>query len=200
MTAAGWAPDYVDAAQLEDFVRANPDDIFLPTYGTAASRAVDGFCNRQFGRLLLPTTWTYDGHRAARLPSGRWLLHIDDVQDVTGLTVTVDGAAAAAGVDGYQLWERNAADQGYPYTGITLAARPYGDVEVFARFGWTTVPAAVMGATWLQVNRWHVRRESPYGTAGSPGEGTEIRLTAVLDPDVRAILAGGRLIRKRMPQ
>jgi hypothetical protein len=78
--------------------------------------------------------------------------------------------------------------------------RPAGDVDVTARFGWNAVPAGVSGATWLQVNRWNARRESPYGVAGSPTEGSEVRLSAVLDPDVRAILSGAKLIRKPMPQ
>lgn len=195
-----WAPDYVDEADLVDFVRTASDNPYVGTYGTAAARSIDDFCNRQFGKLDTPATFTYDACAAAQLENGRWLLSVDDVQDLTGVTVTVDGTVVAAGVDGYQWWERNALAKGYPHTGITLAARPTGDVDVLAPFGWSAVPAAVPGAVWLQVNRWHIRRESPYGTAGSPSEGSEIRLSARLDPDVRAILAGGRLIRARMPR
>lgn len=194
-----WAPDYADAADLADFVRTASDNPYVGTYGTAAARAVDDFCNRQFGQLDAPATFTYDACNAAPLDNGRWLLLIDDVQDITAATVTVDGAAVAAGADGYQWWERNAVAKGLPYTGITLADRPSGDVDVFARFGWSAVPAAVPGAVWLQVNRWHIRRESPYGTAGSPSEGSEVRLSARLDPDVRAMLSG-RLVRARMPR
>lgn len=191
-----WAPDYVDAADLIDFVRTSADNPYVATYGTAAARAVDDFCNRQFGQLDAAATFTYDATTAAPLANGRWLLLVDDVQDVTGMTVTVDGTA----VTDYVMWERNEAAKGRPYTGITLASRPTGDVDVFARFGWSSVPAAVPGAVWLQVNRWNVRRESPYGTAGSPSEGSEVRLSARLDPDVRTMLAGGRLVRARMPQ
>lgn len=190
-----WAPDYVDQDVLEDFVRTNADNPYIGTYGTAASRAVDGFCHRQFGQLATVGTFTYDGYRAGRLPSGKWLLMIDDVQDTASMTVTVDGTA----VTDYQLWERNAGPMGYPYTGLLLDTRPTGEVDVAARFGWNAVPAGVKGAVWLQVNRWNARRESPYGVAGSPSEGSEVRLTAVLDPDARAILAGGRLVRKGMP-
>lgn len=195
-----WAPDYVDTAALEDFVRANPGNPYLPGYGTAASRAVDAACARQFGKLDAPATLVYDGHTVFHLRSGRWLLPIDDVQDVTGVTVTVDGTLLDPGA--YTFWERNAAVHGVPYTGLLLTdpVDPGADVAVQAMFGWTAVPAAVEGAVWLQVNRWHVRRESPFGTAGSPSEGSEVRLTAVLDPDVRAILSGGRVIRKRLPR
>lgn len=196
-----WAPDYVTAADLEDFVRTSTGDAYIPGYGTAASRAVDEACNRQFGQLAAAGTLTYDAGQAAQLPNGRWLLMIDDVQDLTGVTVTVAGTAVAAGVDGYQWWERNAAVFGVPYIGLTFKDRPApGDLSVFAKFGWTAVPAAVPSAVRLQVNRWHIRRESPYGTAGAPSEGSEIRLSARLDPDVRSILAGARIMRQRMPR
>lgn len=193
-----WKPDYVDAADLADFVRVNADNPYVGTYGTAAARLIDDACNRQFGQLDAAATFTYDACRAAQLDNGRWLLLVDDVQDITAATVTVDGTAVAAGVDGYQWWERNAVAKGEPYTGITLADRPSGDVDVFALFGWSAVPAAVTGAVWLQVNRWNIRRESPYGTAGSTGDGSEVRLSARLDPDVRLML--GSVVRGRMPR
>ena len=195
-----WAPDYVDEGALADFVRTESDNPYVGTYGTAAARAVDDTCNRQFGQLDEAATFTYDSSAAAQLPNGRWLIQIDDVQDLTGVTISLDGITLTEGVDGYEWWERNAVAKGKPYTAITLASRPAGELAVLAKFGWSAVPAPVPAAVWLQVNRWHVRRESPYGTAGSPGEGSEVRLSARLDPDARAILAGGQLIRARMPQ
>lgn len=195
-TSGMWAPIYVDEEELADFVRAGADNPYIATYGEAACRSVDGFCHRQFGQLPTAETWTYESHRAAQLPSGRWLLDIDDVADTSGFAVTVDGVA----VDDVEMWPDRAAAYRVPYTGITLPTRPRGKVGTTARFGWNAIPAAVTGAVWLQCNRWHTRRESPYGVAGSPSEGSEMRLTAVLDPDVRAILSGAKLIRKRMPQ
>lgn len=195
-----WAPDYVDADALADFVRTASDNPYVATYGTAAARAVDDYCNRQFGKLAAPALFTYDAHRAAPLHDGTWLLLVDDVQDITGAAVTVDGTAVAAGATGYMWWERNAVAKGVPYTGLRLADKPAGEVGLTVAFGWNATPAAVTGAVWLQVNRWHIRRESPYGTAGSPSEGSEVRLSARLDPDVRAILSGGNLVRGRMPQ
>lgn len=194
-----WEPDYADAAELEDFVRVNADNPYVATYGTAAARAVDGYCNRQFGRFDAPAAFSYPSDRAAPLRGGRWLIMTDDIPD-TPTAVTVDGSTVAAGVDGWQLWPPNEQAKGRPALGITLADRPYGDVVVTDRFGWLTPPACVAAAVWLQVNRWNVRRESPYGTAGEPGEGSEIRLSAVLDPDARLVLAGTGIVRKRMPR
>jgi hypothetical protein len=195
-TSGMWQPSYVDEEELIDFCRTAADNPYVGTYGVAACRAVDSYCNRQFGQLSSAETWTYDATNAARLRNGRWLVMIDDLQDTSGMTVTVDGTA----VTDYQMWERNASGQGRPYTGITLATCPTGDIDVAARFGWNAVPAAVPAAVWLQVNRWNARRESPYGIAGSPGEGSEVRLSAVLDPDVRVVLSGVGLVRKRMPR
>jgi hypothetical protein len=198
-----WAPDYVpvDGEEgLAAFVRAPADDPFLPAYGTAAARAVDDYCGRQFGQLDDPATLTYDGYNAVQLQDGSWVLPVDDVQDLTAVTVTVDGTAIAAGVDGYRWWEPDAIVKGYPHTALRLADQPCGEVEVFARFGWLAYPASVVGAVRFQVNRWHIRRESPYGIAGSPSSGSEMRLGANLDPDTKKILAGGRVVRARRPR
>lgn len=193
-----WAPDYVTADDLAEFVRASDDDPYVADYATAASRAVDDLCNRQFGLMDAPATLVYDASRAAQLGNGRWLVQTDDMMITAGLTVAVDGAPVDAG--DYRLWEPNAAAFGRPYTGITFTYQPTGDVAVTTKFGWASVPASVPAAVRLQGNRWHVRRESPYGTAGSPAEGSEIRLSNRLDPDVRAILRGARLMRPRRPR
>lgn len=195
-----WKPDYVDVPTLADYVRTDPADPYLASLGTAASRAVDGYCNRQFGRLDVAATFTYDACNAALMINGRWLLAIDDVCDATGLTVTVNGASVAAGSSGFLMWPRDAIAKGKVHTGITLQDKPTGDVAVNNRFGWLAYPAGATSAVRIQVNRWFIRRESPYGTAGAPDEGSEVRLGAVLDPDVRTSLAGAGIVRARMPR
>jgi hypothetical protein len=199
----GWAPEYVPIAGedgLAAYCRTSADDPFLVSIGPAAARAVDDFCRRQFGQLAAPATFTYDAHNAARLADGTWVLEVDDVQDITAATVTVDGTVVAAGIDGYRWWESNAVVKGYPYTALRFAERPCGTVEMFARAGWSAVPDSVPAAVRLQAHRWFIRRESPYGIAGSPTEGNAVRLGARLDPDARVILAGGGVIRARMPR
>lgn len=198
-----WAPPYVPVAGddgLAAYVRTPATDPFLATLGPAAARAVDTFTNRQFGQLTVPATFTYDAHRASSLPDGSWVLEVDDVQDITGATVTVDGSPVLPGTDGYRWWPRNAAAKGQPYTALQFADRPCGDVDVFAKFGWSAVPDAVPSAVRLQTNRWFVRRESPYGVAGAVDAGTGIQLIGVLDPDVRTLLSVAGLVRARMPR
>ena len=52
------------------------------------------------------------------------------------------------------------------------------------------VPSSVKLAVLLQASRWVKRREAPFGIAGSPEMGNELRLLAKLDPDVMVLLAG----------
>jgi hypothetical protein len=48
----------------------------------------------------------------------------------------------------------------------------------------------VLAAAKLQCARWNFRRDAPAGVAGSPDQGSEIRLLSRLDPDVAVSLAG----------
>lgn len=186
-----WAPDYVPADELEAFVRVNADNPYVGTYGTAAARAVDGFCNRQFGRLDVAAAFTYEGWKAARRPDGTYLLPVEDIPEASGTVVTVDGTAVTAGASGYRLWPFNNLAMGKPATHLLLAERPCGDVLVTNRFGWLATPAAVTAAVWLQVNAWNIRRESPFGAAGDAASGTAETIggSRRLDPDARAMLS-----------
>lgn len=51
-------------------------------------------------------------------------------------------------------------------------------------------PASVKLATMIQGSRWAKRRDSPFGIAGSPEMGNEMRLLARIDPDVAVLLGG----------
>ena len=58
------------------------------------------------------------------------------------------------------------------------------------------VPSSVKLATELQASRWAKRRDAPFGVAGSPELGSELRILAKLDPDVQILLGGqGELTR-----
>jgi len=56
-------------------------------------------------------------------------------------------------------------------------------------WGWSAVPVPVKEATYLQASRFHSRRDSPYGIAGSPDQGSELRLLSRVDPDVAVSLS-----------
>jgi hypothetical protein len=195
-----WQPDYTTLARAKDFVRVadTVDDIELAAWITAASRAVDDKTNRQFGQAVGVAARTYRRAPYYDRSTGFWVLEIDDVQVTTGLLV--NGVAYAS--SGCTLLPDTAALDGRPYTQLGFTFQPYESAPgvpqsnvITAQFGWTAVPVQVEAAVWLQLNRWNARRDSPYGIAGSPDTGSEMRLLAKLDPDVATTLAG--LTRRR---
>jgi hypothetical protein len=182
-----WAPDYLTPDEAAEFIyRDAPGADELATWCTAASRAIDKKTNRQFGQVDAPVVRTYRRPAVYDVVSGLWLLEVDDIQDVTGLTV---GGTAYAD-SGATLLPDNAALDGRPYERLGFTDYPTAPVVVSALWGWSAVPAQVVGACQLQVSRWAARRNSPYGIAGSPSDGSEMRLLARLDPDVSTTLAG----------
>lgn len=199
-----WAPDYVTKDELKSFLRIDVgdvvDDAQLAIAITAASRAVDKTCSlgfpRQFGQVAAaePRLYTpkFDCSRVgATWPIGKWVVQIDDLMDATGLTVTTSKGA----VDLFVKQPVNAAAIGKPWTRLVIdplaAVVPVGfenEVTVTAKFGWATVPVTVKQATLLQASRLFKRRDAPFGVAGSPEVGSEVRLLARVDPDVAVTL------------
>lgn len=197
-----WKPDYITATDVAAFLRVDDtvDNAEFSIWATASSRAIDRRCNRQFGLLTAAAARTYRRPPYLDRNTGLWLLDIDDVQDATGLLV--GGVAYAS--SGATLLPDNAPGDGVPWTRLGFTAQPTCSTPgspvttvVTAKFGWTTVPTQVVAAAKLQCNRWNARRDSPFGIAGSPDAGSEMRLLARLDPDVATTLAG--LSRPRRP-
>lgn len=182
-----WKPDYVTSAELKSYLRIEDaaDDPMVALWVTTASRAVDDYCGRQFGQTATVEERTYDAvyDRAC----WRSVAEIDDVQDVTDMVVT-DANGNEVAADDYELGPVNAPVKGRPYTRVLLARA--GRVTIAARWGWSAVPAPVKNATLLQAARLAARRDAPFGIAGSPAEGSEVRLMASLDPDLRTALGG----------
>jgi uncharacterized phiE125 gp8 family phage protein len=181
-----WAPAYVTTADLKSYLRIGDtgDDAQLDLAIEAASRAIDRATNRQFGAVAATEerryTAAYDRRRR------RWVVEVDDVMNAT-MTVTGD----AGEIDGYDLEPINAAQLGRPWTHVAVrsdsAVQPTDTehgVTVDAVWGWSAVPAAIEQACLLQASRIHARRTSPYGVAGSPELGSELRLLARVDADV----------------
>lgn len=198
-----WAPDYATTAELAALVRIQDtlDDVQLGLAITTASRAIDGpaGCNRQFGQVASPEARFYAGRWD---PEGsRWVVETDDLMTVTGLAVAIDDAA-----DGtysttldtvYTGWRpSNAGAKGRPWTSMSVLpssgvqpGRRADSVRITARWGWTSVPTTIKQACLLQASRILARRDAPFGVAGSPDAGSEVRLLARLDPDVAVAIA-----------
>lgn len=192
-----WKPDYVTLAAAKAYLRVPDavDDAQIQVWVTAASRAIDRYCRRQFGQLAAPAARVYRRAAAYNPVLGLWCLEIDDVQDVTG--ALVNGVAYAS--SGAVLLPDNAPADGRPWTRIGWAAQPACTAPgapvlntLTMRWGWSAQPAQVDAAAELQISRWNFRRDAPAGIAGSPESGSEVRLLDRLDPDVKTSLLGLR--------
>lgn len=181
-----WSPDYVLASDLKAYLRITDtvDDAQIAFAITAASRAVDRACNRQFGLVAAPEARVYTAawDKARR----KYTVSIDDLMTETGLEIATDAA-----VTDYSLYPSNADLTGQPWTRIILntgGTCTEDGVTVTAKWGWTTVPVAMQQATLLQAARLFKRQDAPFGVAGSPELGSELRLLAKVDPDVAVVL------------
>jgi hypothetical protein len=192
-----WAPDYATLAQVKKPIGIDVDDtrfdVELQQFLTSACRAIDTDTLRQFGQLAEVTPWEYTAEWRSELAA--WMVPIDDLQSTDDLTVEFDGAPITT----FTLLPRNAPAKGKAYTRISIARDDAGALDareggviVAERFGWLTVPITITAAAILQTSRFYARRESPYGVAGSPDMGNEMRLLSKLDADVPVMLAGYR--------
>jgi hypothetical protein len=206
-----WAPDYCTAAELKSHLRITDtaDDTLLGVAITAASRAIDLACNRQFG-LSDPAVARYYTYGGASVPSGgsfpisfsgpRAMLEVDDLMTVTSLVVKVDEDGDGTFEEtltidtDFRMFPYNAAADGVPWShivledGVSFPTQLRG-VEVTAKWGWSSVPVLVKQACLVQAARFFQRRNAPFGIAGSPEMGSEMRLLAMVDPDVALMLS-----------
>src|SRR5688572_8125097 len=176
-----WAPDYIERDEIKDYVRVDDslDDAKWDLAIPAASRAIDRGTGRQFGIVEAVEARTYAVKYRPR--TRRWHAAIDDLRTVAGLVLP------ASVTSGYRLFPRNAVALGFAWTEITFAEDPRNDddeLDMTALWGWESIPVAIKHAAALQTSRFAARWDSPYGIAGSPDQGSELRLLARVDPDV----------------
>lgn len=180
-----WKPDYLDVEVLRDYLEiySSDDDTFIARWITAASRNVDNHCGRQFGTSDTALARTYRDPLWDRR-RGKWVYTIDDVYDLDGITV-VD--SAGDNVTGLEWEPENAVVDGDV---VERVLSPWcGALTITTdKWGWPAVPASIEEGLLLFGARLAARRGAPFGTAGSPSEGSEIRLLAKLDPDMLTVL------------
>lgn len=194
-----WQPDYVTLAEAKSFVRIADvdDDVQIALAITAASRSIDLAANRQFGLLAAVEArfYTAEWDKISR----RWIIDIDDLMTQVGLLIAFDSnddQTYSGVVDNFALLLGNAAANSRPWTRVvvrpnstTIPTALENGVRVTAKFGWTTIPTPIKQATLLQASRLLSRRDSPFGIAGSPEMGSELRLLEKVDPDVSVAIA-----------
>lgn len=190
-----WRPAYLTGTQLRAWMRVAGagEEALYADAAEGASRAIDRNCNRQFGTVGAQTRKYTPWWNSRRLC---WMLTVDDYQDATGLAVTVTD-----GVIDPTLYLKsepaNAVVDGRAFTNVSIdpksPVQPRGTefeaAVALTTWGWAAFPNAVINATRLQGSRFAARRDSPYGVAGSPDLGNELRLLAKLDADLKPMLS-----------
>jgi hypothetical protein len=203
-----WAPDYATVDEIRDLIRIDDaaDDAVIEAALSGASRAIDYACDgrpgftRQFGRTDIDEDrWFTPSRRGYSAPwRDQWVAITDDIADPAGaLAVSADltGDGTYVVITGCTVLPRNATAKGEPGTSILF----YGSsmpvppiiaesVKVSAEWGWPAVPGPIHEACLLQTSRLISRRDAPFGVAGSPEVGSEVRLLARLDPDVEQLV------------
>jgi hypothetical protein len=194
---------YASLAMLRAYVRDSgtaDGDLELLAL-EAAARAIDRECGRTFHAMTTATARVF----TAGLSTGpvgwpfygrQYAVDVDDFSTVTGLVVKFDTTGNGGyntTVTAFRPQPANALAAGLPYTSLlfdlgTLPPFNADGVQVTAAWGWVATPPGVVNANLVQAARFLKRRDSPYGVAGSPDLGNEMRLLARLDPDVVMLL------------
>ena len=172
------------------------DDALLDELVTAASRAIDDYCQRRFYAVSETRTYT---------PEDSHTLAVDDLLSVTTLKTDEDGDRAYEVTWGAarDYWQEPGDDaaQGQPYTQIVFD-RPDGryrfmgrwrGVQIVGSFGYAAVaPKPVVEACIRLAERLYKLKDAPLGVIsviGAAEGGTNAALMRVQqDKDIAALL------------
>lgn len=198
-------PWYVTLAALRKSINRQPGDDtaddFLAGALEGASRSVEQWCDsRPKGGFLLADTASARVYRPSTrgpaLPGVAFCtehgyrLHVHDIGAGSYTVETsTDGSTwteLAEGTD-YEAYPDNALALGRAIEAFVSPSEWPARVRITARWGWPTVPSAVVEATRIQARRLYARKNTPEGVMGASDWGL-IRVPN-LDPDVKALLA-----------
>ena len=185
---------YATLAELKSSltITDSDDDALLELAITSTSRMIDDFTGRFFyanGTVGSPVIRYYT-------PNDPWTLAVDDYVSISEIATDDNFNQTWSTVwaaSDFLKEPVNNSLRGWPYTRLLATGRyvwPYylpQACKVTGVWGWPAVPAEVNQACIIQSSRIFVRKQSPFGIAGTPELGT-VRLSSRLYPDVQAFL------------
>lgn len=192
---------YCTLAELKDSLAIDDstDNASLEAAIMSASRMIDDYTQRFFYK---------DGTQAAPVaryytPQDAYDLNIDDI--VTVVSIATDDNLefeydTVWSTTDWVIEPINNPRKGWPYNRLIAVGAyvwPFNipqAVKITGAWGWSAVPQEIQLATKIQASRLFVRRQSPFGIAGTPELGT-VRLSARLDPDVEALIRPFKRVR-----
>jgi len=203
--------DYISTDELAAWmgIPDSADDSRLASSISAASQAIDDYCDRAPAGQE-PGGFSPDSSTSNRVYRARdaWTIEVHDFWDASSLVVTTD-----SGDNGTfdQVWTVTrdyvigpynslngkpynmiyaTGSRYFPMSGIGSGMRPR--VQITAKWGWSSVPDAVVQACYLKAARLARRWQSPEGSGGFNAAGFSVplvKITAREDPDVIQLLA-----------
>ena len=205
--------DYCTIAEIKAAINKTgvEDDTVLTALATAASRAIDNFCNRPEGfvALTVATARVYAGNGKSWQP-------IDECTEVTLVAVkdsTTDDDYTSWVAADWIAFSGSAERPNFnklPYDALMIGADgDYGaflngkrgshsvpTVQVTAKWGYaTTVPTPIKQAAITTAARWYKRGEGGWSDVLASGELGMLMYQKVIDPDVKMLLVAGRYVR-----
>lgn len=190
---------YATAEQLraQVDVESTAMDAVLEEMLEAASRAIDGVCNRPDGFVALETPEARDFRG-----EGAEHLRIDECVEVD--EVILEGKV----LEDWYAYRGSARHPSFrpPYYGLLREGRRIfprsrtPNVVVSARWGYAEeVPAHIQQAALAQAARWWMRGRSAWADASMPEPGMGILLyQKTVDPDIAMMLREARMVRVRV--
>lgn len=185
------ANEYADLDELKSMrqipLSDTTDDTALTNRIERASRAIDDRTGRRFYLDSTATARVFPVMGRTVVRATGQLLLVDDIGSETDLMIYIGGEYQD--LSGISYSPDNAIVRGRPITGLLMTSNSWGtdDVQVYARWGWPSVPSAIVEATLLLANRRWFRKESPEGVAGRGSDGP-IQVSR-FDPDVEDLVA-----------
>lgn len=192
---------YATLAQIkaELSITVTDYDTKLEAAINAASRQIEGYCDRKFWQDSTVNVRTYwaDSSRC---------VHVDDISTTVGLIVKTDVnddgtyATTLTTPANFILHPVNAAQlvPVWPYTEIqiidnyassfTLGASGRPGVQVSAKFGWPAVPDDVVKACTVQATQLYMAATAPFGAMPIGIDGGVQRVSQSLNAMARGLL------------